>query len=164
MKPHLGLSEKNLQGSVTALNKLLAQEYVLYTKTLNYHWNVVDPNFHALHLFFRELYEKLFEIVDDVAERARSLGGIALGSLQEFSRLSKLEEDLMGAGGKSAQDMMLQMLKDHETIIEILRKDVDTTAQEFKDEGTSNFLTDIMEKHEKMAWMLRASVTKAVVK
>lgn len=81
MKPNIGLADKEREGVVKILNTVLADEYVLYTKTKNYHWNVVGPQFHDLHKFLDAQYAELAEIVDDVAERARSLGGPALGTL-----------------------------------------------------------------------------------
>ena len=60
---------------VKILSTLLSDEYVLYTKTKNYHWNIVGPQFNDLHKFFGTQYEELDEVVDDVVERIRSLGG-----------------------------------------------------------------------------------------
>ena len=79
-----GLTDTQRQGVVELLQKLLADEYVLYTKTRNYHWNVVGPQFNDLHKFFEAQYNELNTIVDDMAERARSLGGNATGTLAEF--------------------------------------------------------------------------------
>src|SRR5207245_1906541 len=75
MHPKLGSNGKDRAGVVKVLNALLADEYVLYTKTRNYHWNVVGPQFNDLHKFFGEQYEAIDDFVDDVAERARTLGG-----------------------------------------------------------------------------------------
>ena len=86
MSVDIGISESNRDSIVKILNAILADEYVLYTKTRNYHWNVVGPQFNDLHKFFEGQYEALNEVVDDVAERARSLGGKAFGTLAEFSQ------------------------------------------------------------------------------
>ncbi|MGH7152208.1 MAG: Dps family protein, partial [Planctomycetota bacterium] len=92
MKPNLGLSDSQRSDVVGILTTLLADEYVLYTKTRNYHWNVVGHQFHDLHKFFEEQYEALDEVVDDVAERARSLGGPSAGTLKEFLGATRLKE------------------------------------------------------------------------
>ena len=84
MNPNIGLSEEQRAGVVKILNALLSDEYCLYTKTRNYHWNVTGPQFNDLHKFFEEQYTELNQIVDDVAERARSLAGWAFGTLTEF--------------------------------------------------------------------------------
>jgi starvation-inducible DNA-binding protein len=149
-----GLSEKQRGGVVKILNTLLADEYVLYTKTRNYHWNVIGSDFHALHKFFQEQYEQLDEIADDVAERVRALGGVSAGSLDEFIRLTRLSEK--GGAPSSAERMIENLMADHEAVIRSLREDLVACDEKFGDTGTNDFLTGLMETHEKMAWMLRA--------
>jgi starvation-inducible DNA-binding protein len=154
MKPNIGLLDEHRDGVAKILNALLSDEYLLYTKTRNYHWNVLGPQFNDLHKFFEEQYNDLNEIVDDVAERARSLGGWALGTLAEFSQNTRLKEH--PGHYPKARDMLANLLKDHEAIIQTLRVDLERCADQYKDMGTNDFLTGLMEKHEKMAWMLRA--------
>jgi len=154
MKFSTGLSDKQRAGVVEILNMLLADEYVLYTKTRNYHWNVVGMQFNDLHSFFESQYESLNEIVDDVAERARALGGVALGSLAAFLERTRLAEPAKRP--TSAKQMIGNLLADHEAVVRSLRTDLETCSQKFGDAGTNDFLTSLMEKHEKMAWMLRA--------
>ena len=153
MKTNIGITESNLQNAANLLNNLLADEYILYTKTRNYHWNVTGPNFQELHKFFESQYEKLDEIIDDVAERVRSLGHWSLGNLNDMLKLARLNEDIQAS---SAASMLKNLLDDHETIIRILREDVNTVTDKYSDLGTADFLTGLMEVHEKMAWMLRA--------
>src|SRR5947199_10671321 len=94
MTLNIGISRDNQQAVASILNALLADEYVLYTKTRNYHWNVVGPQFNDLHRFFEAQYEALDDIVDEVAERVRSVGGQALGTLAEFAKHARLTERL----------------------------------------------------------------------
>jgi starvation-inducible DNA-binding protein len=150
----IGISESNRDSIVKILNALLADEYVLYTKTRNYHWNVVGPQFNDLHKFFEGQYEALNEVVDDVAERARSLGGKAFGTLVEFSQHTRLKEQ----PGKQppALTMVANLQADHEAMVRTLRADLAAVMEKHNDAGTSDFLTGLMEKHEKMAWMLRS--------
>ena len=151
---NIGLSESNRDSVVKILNTVLADEYVLYTKTRNYHWNVVGPQFNDLHKFFQEQYEALDEMVDEVAERARSLGGKAHGTLAEFSQHSRLTEQ---PGKQPASLAMVANLQsDHEAMVRTLRADLETVMEKHSDAGTNDFLTGLMEKHEKMAWMLRS--------
>ena len=154
MKPTIGLSDSNRQGGVKILTALLADEYVLYTKTRNYHWNVVGPQFNDLHKFFEAQYEALDDIVDEVAERARQLGGAAIGTLAEFTEHTRLKEE--PGRYPAAAAMLASLLADHESVIQTLRGDLATAMDKHGDAGTSDFLTGLMEKHEKMAWMLRA--------
>ena len=154
MSPNIGMSDSDRRNVVTILNTLLSDEYVLYTKTRNYHWNVVGPQFNDLHKFFEAQYEELNEFVDDVAERARQLGGRAFGSLAEFVKTARLNE--APGAVPAARDMIASLLADHEAIIRSLRADIGPVVDKYNDVGTSDFLTGLLEKHEKMAWMLRA--------
>jgi len=154
MKPNIGMSDLDRQSVVTILNTCLADEYVLYTKTRNYHWNVVGPQFNDLHKFFESQYEELNGIVDEVAERGRALGGKAAGTLSEFSQQTRLKEQ--PGEYPEAHGMVANLLADHEAVIQSLRADLVTVMDTHGDAGTNDFLTGLMEKHEKMAWMLRA--------
>ncbi len=154
MKPNLGLSDKNRQGSVEVLSRMLADEYVLYTKLRNYHWNVTGSDFSELHKLFESQYEEVDEIIDDTAERARSLGEHALGTLKEFLQHTGLKE--FPGDYPAAKEMIKNLLLDHEAIIRSLREGLAVCAEKYQDMGTSDFITGIMEQHEKMAWMLRA--------
>lgn len=152
---NIGLSAENRQKVATILNTLLADEFVLYVKTLKFHWNVQGIVFHDFHKLFQEQYEKVFEFIDSIAERARAVGALAVGSLQEFSAFTRLQEIAMEQ--LAAKDMIKHLLTDHESIIRTLRADIEATAQ-LQDQGTSNFLQDLIVKHEKIAWMLRATL------
>jgi starvation-inducible DNA-binding protein len=154
MQPNIGLTDAQREGVMGILNTLLADEYLLYTKTRNYHWHVVGPQFNDLHKFFEEQYNELNTIVDDVAERVRNLGGKALGTLAEFAQQTRLKEE--PGHYPPARDMLNTLLGNHEAVIRQLRVDVETCANTYHDMGTNDFLTGLMEQHEKMAWMLRA--------
>jgi starvation-inducible DNA-binding protein len=154
MKPNIGMADGDRQAVVQILNTLLSDEYVLSTKTRNSHWNVVGPQFNDLHEFFETLYTERNEVIDEVAERARALGGRAFGSLAEFAKSARLTED-PGAVG-SAKEMLTSLLADHEALVTTLRADVDTVGDEYHDAGTADFLTGLLRQHETTAWMLRA--------
>jgi starvation-inducible DNA-binding protein len=151
---NIGLTDEQREGVVLMLNTLLADEFLLYTKTRNYHWNVVGPQFNDLHKFFEEQYNALNDIVDTVAERARALGGNALGTMGEFLQQTRLKEQ--PGDYPTASAMLANLLIDHEATIRQLRVDLETCGDMYHDLGTNDFLTDLMERHEKMAWMLRA--------
>lgn len=154
MKPNIGLNDSQRKGVVEILNRLLADEVVLYVKTRNYHWNVEGPDFSETHKFFEAQYEQLDEIMDAVAERARALGGRAAGSLGEYLKLTKLKEDDGKVSGEKA--MIKDLLLSHETIVQRLRKEVVIVGDKLGDIGTNDFITGVIEDHEKMAWMLRS--------
>jgi starvation-inducible DNA-binding protein len=156
MSINTGLPKENLAAISSALNKLLADEYVLYTKTNNYHWNVYGPLFPELHAAFESQYRTLADIVDEVAERVRALGAPSFGTLTEFLKHTRLTEK-PGVVPK-AHDMIKNLLDDHETVIRAIRQDMATIVTNHHDFGTENFLGGLLEKHEKIAWILRASV------
>src|SRR5688572_7497049 len=117
---------------VSALSKVLADTYVLYVKTQNYHWNVTGELFYSSHLFFENQYEELSEAVDLLAERIRGLNEIAPGTMQQFLDLSSLKETNQIP---SAQKMIQNLYEDHEVIIKELTKNI-PLAQKLGDEGT----------------------------
>jgi starvation-inducible DNA-binding protein len=151
---NIGLGARQRQAVVEILSGLLADEFLLYAKTRNFHWNVVGPQFNDLHRFFEAQYEALDEVIDEVAERARALGGRALGTLAEFQKHARLREE--PGRVPPAREMLSTLLADHEALIQTLRQDLEAAATRHGDAGTSDFLTGLMERHEKMAWMLRS--------
>jgi len=154
MKTTIGISEVNTQAVSVELAKLLADEFVLYTKTRNAHWNVEGPDFHSMHLFFESQYEQLDEIMDSVAERIRTVGHYAPGTLKDFLQLTHLSE--ARSGSNDSHTFIRELVEDHSSIIEFIRGNIDPIGNEHHDMGTSDFITGLMEEHEKMVWMLRA--------
>jgi starvation-inducible DNA-binding protein len=154
MTVNIGISDDDRQRVVAILNTLLADEFLLYTKTRNFHWNVTGPQFNDLHKFFEAQYEALDDTIDEVAERARALGGRAHGTLEEFRNGARLGEK--PGAVPPARDMLATLLADHEALIRSLREDITTVNDRHRDVGTADFLTGLLEQHEKAAWMLRS--------
>lgn len=154
MKPNIGITNANRQSVSNELSKILADEYVLYTKTRKAHWNVEGSDFHDKHKFFEGQYEQLDEFIDQVAERIRMLGHYAPASLASFLELTSLTE--ASRAKNDSNGFIKELVADHETIIIKLRENINRFANEFQDAGTSDFITGLMEEHEKMAWFLRS--------
>jgi starvation-inducible DNA-binding protein len=154
MNANIGITQERLAATSQVLSHLLADEYVLYTKTLNAHWNVEGHDFRSLHLLFESQYEELRDIVDKVAERIRMLGHYAPGTLKQFLDLTHLTEQSRekndGAG------YIKELLIDHESVIIYIRSQINRLDGELKDSGTSDYLTGLTEYHEKAAWILRS--------
>ena len=136
------------------LKTLLADNYTLYLKTQNFHWNVTGPNFQSLHQLFMDQYTDLFNANDAIAERIRSLGSKAPGSFSAFLKLSSIKE---AGENLSAKEMLSQLVKDQGTIIKTLKK-VAAAAAEADDEVTEGIAVDRIEIHEKNRWMLESSL------
>jgi len=153
MKPDIGISQKNLDSVTSMLSSVLADEVILYTKTRKFHWNVSGESFMELHKLFEEQYSQLERYIDEVAERINKLGAKTIGTLQEFSDATTLKE----TPGKypTQKNMLQELLNDHETCIKQLRKSIETCEEKYKDAGTTDFLTGLMEQHETIAWVLR---------
>jgi len=153
-KINVGLSDDQRSAIVGSLNRLLADEHVLYIKTRNYHWNVVGPRFHSLHEFFEEVYDQLAEIIDEIAENARQFGGFACGTMTEFLQLARLKETPGRIPDQT--DMLRDLLNDHEQIIRSLREDIEKADEELNAPDAADFLTSVLEQHNKIAWMTRS--------
>jgi starvation-inducible DNA-binding protein len=156
-QPNIGLDSDARHSIVELLNKSLANEAVISMKTRNAHWNVSGAGFFEMHLLFESQYEQLNKICDEIAERTRMLGGITIGSLQEFIQYSRLNEY---AG--TLPDI-LSLLADHEASIRFLREDARKCTEEYEDEGTFELLIGVMRLHEKMAWMLRSHIVDGTI-
>lgn len=149
---NIGIDESKRKEMSAQLNTLLANEYMLYVKTQKYHWNVEGKLFGPLHNIFGKQYEELSEFIDHVAERVRALGFYAIGTLTEFVSHASITED---SSNPDDTTMTRNLLNDHEIIIKQIRTIMDL-ASKINDRGTDNMLGDMIEKHEKTAWMLRA--------
>ena len=156
MKPNIGITENNLQKSTTQLSMILADEMTLYVKTRKFHWNINGYNFMELHKLFQDQYSSLEETIDQVAERISKLGCNTIGTMQEFLAQTRLKES--PEEYPSQKDMIRELLGDHESLIQELRKNITDSSEKSKDAGTIDFMTGIMEEHETMAWVLRRYV------
>lgn len=136
---------------VQGLSKLLADSYTVFLQTQNYHWNVTGPMFFGLHSMFEEQYTELFEAIDEIAERIRSLGAVAPGSMAEFSSLTSIQV----GQATQAKDMIASLLASQEALIET-SKEVMFLAEEVEDEVSVDLAIGRMTVHEKTAWMLRS--------
>jgi starvation-inducible DNA-binding protein len=154
MNANIGLKKGSVSEVSRILSQILADEFLLYTKTRNAHWNVEGIDFAAKHIFFESQYEQLDETMDSVAERIRQIGEYAPATLSQFLQLTHLTEKSREKNDSAG--FIRELLVDHESIIIFLRENVDRFANEFHDYGTSDFITSLMETHEKMAWMLRS--------
>jgi len=138
---------------VTFLNLLLADEYVLYTKTRTAHWNIDGSNYFELHVFLENQYNTLDIMIDEIAEQIRSLGHYALGSMKDFLSIAHLSND--NHNFHKSDEIFETLRNDQEMIIGILQHEILTIKTKFNDMNTAIFLTGLVEQHKKLAWMLR---------
>ncbi|WP_458626078.1 Dps family protein [Winogradskyella sp. PC D3.3] len=152
--PNIGITAENRQAIADQLSKILADEFILYSKTLNFHWNIEGPDFHSVHLYLETLYEEQQEVVDTVAEKIRALGHFVPATLQKYLELTHLTEKTKGAN--DSQSIFAELLADHESIIIFIREEIQPIAEKWEAAGISDYITGLMEQHEKTAWMLRS--------
>ena len=148
----IGIGTQDREKIADGLAKLLADTYSLYLKTHNFHWNVEGPMFNTLHQMFMGQYTELWNSLDLMAERIRSLGFPAPGTYGEFAKLSSIEETL---GVPEAMEMVRVLVAGHEAVARTIRS-VFPIADDAHDESTADLLTQRLQVHEKTAWMLRS--------
>jgi starvation-inducible DNA-binding protein len=153
MKANIGISEHDKQSEADELSKILADEYVLSVKTEYAHWNLEGNDFYEKHKLFETQYTKMDEIIVSVREHIRVMGH-APCSLSSFLRLTRLSE--MSREKNDSQGFIHELLMDHKSIIMNLRKNIHKFSDKFNDAGSADFITGLVEIHEKMAWFLRA--------
>ena len=150
---HIGISDDDRGAIAAGLSKLLADTYTLYLTTHNFHWNVTGPMFNTLHTMFMQQYTELWNAVDPVAERIRSLGHPAPGSYAQFGRLSSIND--VPEDPPKALEMVRILVEGHEAVARTAR-DMFPLVEKAGDEPTADLLTQRLTVHEQTAWMLRA--------
>ncbi len=151
----IGLNEQKKIETIEGLSKILGDVFVVYVKSLKFHWNIKGENFAVLHAFLEEQYTYLATISDQVAERMRTLDAVAPGSMREFLDLATLKE----SHGKnlSATEMMHELSSDYAYLIEQMREN--NSAVPENDSGTHSLYDDLIANFEKTLWMINAHVS-----
>ena len=149
----IGISDEDRKAIADGLSRLLADTYTLYLTTHNFHWNVTGPMFNTLHTMFMEQYTELWNAVDPVAERIRSLGHVAPGSYRRFGELTSLKD--VPATPPKALEMVSILVEGHEAVARTARG-IFPLADRANDEPTADLLTQRLAVHEQTAWMLRS--------
>ena len=150
---NIGINEKDRAAIAKGLSKLLADTYTLYLTTHNFHWNVTGPMFNTLHLMFMGQYTELWNAVDPIAERIRSLGHAAPGSYAQFGALASIKD--APSTPPKALDMVRILVEGHEAVARTARG-IFPLADKAADEPTAYLLTQRLTVHEQTAWMLRS--------
>jgi len=150
---NIGISDKDRAAIAAGLSKLLADTYTLYLTTHNFHWNVTGPMFNTLHAMFMAQYTELWNAVDPVAERIRSLGHPAPGSYAAYGALASIKD--APTTPPKALDMVRILVEGHEAVARTARG-VFPLADKAGDEPTADLLTQRLTVHEQTAWMLRS--------
>ena len=147
-----GISTEDRAKIVESLSTVLADAFMVYLKTHNFHWNVTGPMFSTLHVMFEEQYTEQWNALDEITERIRALGHFAPATSKRYVELSNISEE---PEVLSSKDMIRQLVDGNEVLVRTMRAAV-KVADELDDFPTADMLTTRMEVHEKNAWMLRS--------
>jgi len=136
------------------LSRLLADEFLLFTKTVNAQWNAEKPGFHSVQMFFVVQARQMMELMDRLAERIHFFGYVAKANLTEFTKVSHLTEsnEIMGM----SDTLVFDLWADHNCIIEFVKKEIEPLIQNCYDDRTCFFLNYLVEEHKKMVFTLIA--------
>jgi starvation-inducible DNA-binding protein len=151
---NIGIDPKERKQVCKGLSKLLADSYLLYLKTQNYHWNVTGKMFQPLHTLFEEQYIDLAEAVDQIAERIRALGEFAPGSFSAFTKVTSIKEE---NSIPIAEEMIHNLVIGNEAVVKTAREIINL-CDEAEDDVTTDLMIERMQRHEKNAWMLRSMI------
>ena len=156
MTPDIGINTQDRARIAQGLSRLLADTYLLYLKTHNFHWNVEGPMFQTLHDMFMAQYTETWNAIDPIAERIRALGHYAPGTYREYLKLASVKE----TDGVPKAQQMVKLLIDGQEAVARTARTVLPLADEANDQPTLDLLTQRLDVHEKNAWMLRSLLKK----
>lgn len=149
---NIGLKDSYKSEMTEKLNSYLSNIQIAYMNTRGYHWNVTGKQFFALHAKFEELYNRLNEMADEIAERILMLGGKPVHSFSEYIKISSIKERL---NVSSTEDTVKALLEDTGVLL-AKERELLSLASENDDEATVNILTEYIQGQEKMIWMFSA--------
>lgn len=148
------LPKLNRKEAAMALCRVLADTYVLYLKTQKCHWNVTGPMFHPSHVMFEHQYKEMFDAIDEIAERIRSLDYMAPGSFREFMELSDIREKVSLSDHHA---MITDLIESHEILVSRMRESLEM-IEGTDDVVTEDLIVHRLAKHEKALWMLKSQL------
>lgn len=152
MELNNGLTKEQRADLSGALSKVLADTYVLFLKTQNFHWNIHGPEFFSLHILSENQYKEMFEAIDEIAERIRALGFFVEGAMESFLKKTSVRED---HEVHTKVKYLEELIEAHEAASRGLRAAGDLAA-DYSDHGTGDMIGRLMLFHEKAGWMLRS--------
>jgi starvation-inducible DNA-binding protein len=145
------LERKGVSAISDELRKLLADVFALYAKTKNFHWHMSGPHFRDYHLLLDDHADQIFAMTDDIAERARKLGGLTLHSISDISRhqrLSDNNEDFVAPGA-----MLAELCDDNQKLTKFMRA-THEVCEQHNDVATASMLENWIDQTERRTWFL----------
>ncbi|MHC0442783.1 Dps family protein [Flavobacterium sp. 3-210] len=157
MKINKKIADPNLDPVTDELNKLLADEIVLFIKNKNYYWNIEVENFFEIREFYENQAVQLEKIINLTAHHIRIHRGQTQNRMSDYLRITNLLEHPYS---RFSRDQLKYLLASHETIINNLRRLIAIFSHKSTNIGAASFVKKILLEHEKMAWMIRSYLNK----
>jgi starvation-inducible DNA-binding protein len=151
----IGLSEHAVSEISETLRHVLADVFCLYMKTKNFHWHMTGRHFRDYHLLLDEQAQQIYAITDDIAERARKLGGTSLRSIGDITRHQRLHDN--DRGDLTAREMLTELRDDNALLTNLLR-DAHSVCEENEDVATTSLIEVWIDEAERRTWFLRETI------
>src|SRR6202140_2569615 len=145
------LDRKGVNEISTSLRQLLADVFALYVKTKNFHWHMSGPHFRDYHLLLDEHGEQIFEMTDDIAERARKIGGTTIRSIGDISRHQRLKDN--DNESVAPKQMLAELSADNQALTRYFRA-THETCEKYNDVATASLIEVWIDQTERRTWFL----------
>lgn len=145
------LSREGVADITAALRQLLADTFTLYLKTKNFHWHMTSRHFRDYHLLLDEHSDQIFAMTDDLAERARKIGGTTIHSIGEVSREQRLKDN--DEETVSPKDMLVELCDDNQALTRYFRA-AHETCEKYNDVATASMIEVWIDQTERRTWFL----------
>jgi starvation-inducible DNA-binding protein len=152
------LSEDAVKRISAKLSEILATTFALYIKTKNFHWHVSGPHFRDYHLLLDEQGEQIFDSTDDIAERARKIGGTTIRSIGQIAKLQGIQDN--DESYVAPGDMLRELTADNKAVIRAMRA-CHELCDEHEDVATASLLENFIDQAERRVWFLFEASRKA---
>jgi starvation-inducible DNA-binding protein len=137
------------------LRKLLADVFGLYVKTKNFHWHMSGRHFRDYHLLLDEQSDQIFAMTDDIAERARKIGGTTIHSIGEIGKNQRLSDN--GQEYVAPKEMLAELLEDNKKLTKYMRA-THEVCEKHNDVATASLIEVWIDQTERRSWFLFESV------
>lgn len=151
LEPVSDLGREAVEAISAELLRLLADVFVLYLKTKNFHWHMTGPSFRDYHLLLDEHGDQIFAMTDDVAERARKIGGKTLRSISDITNHQRLKDD--NRESVSPEDMLRELRNDNRELTRLMRS-AHELCEKHNDVATTSLIEVWIDQTERRAWFL----------
>jgi len=144
-------SDNAIKDIAGALTVLLADVFAVYVKTKNFHWHMSGPHFRDYHLLLDEQGTQIFNMTDDIAERARKIGGTTLRSTGQIAKLQRILDN--DADYVTPEDMLSELRDDNLQLVRSMQE-VHDLCDEHNDVATASLLENWIDETERRVWFL----------